>query len=221
LKQQKKETTLEKHTPTDKKARTRSAIVDAAQEAFLLNGYHKTDMNHIAEIVGIDKRTIYRYFKSKEALAFVIWQNVLTYVEEYADGAEGSTGYERLKNILHRYTDNMEQNTNILRFLGEFDHVFSGEYPHIKEAEQFVEHIIKSENRILKAIEDGVKDGSIRSDIDVSLTAFTVANLMIAMGERVVIREIHLKAEHGHTFPMITQSAWMVLESLKKENEEG
>ena len=71
--------------------------MDAAHEAFLENGYHKTDMRDIAKIAGIDKRTIYRYFDSKEALAFIIWQKVIAFIKDFGAISDGNSEYEKLK----------------------------------------------------------------------------------------------------------------------------
>ena len=206
---------MSKNITSDKKIRTKSAIVDAAQEAFFKRGYHDTDMGQIAEIAGIDKRTIYRYFNSKEALAFSIWQKVLTEILSFAKTAQGETAYERLENLLYGYMSQVESNHRIIRFIGEFDHVFSGEYPHIEEAEEFVSYIATSENKILEYLQQGLEEKSIRASIDAELTARTISNILIAMSERVVIRDKHLKEEQGYSYEMLNQSVHLLLEGIK------
>lgn len=52
-------------TRSDKK---RLAIVDAARETFLGNGFETTSMDEIAAIAGVSKRTVYSHFGSKEDL---------------------------------------------------------------------------------------------------------------------------------------------------------
>lgn len=201
---------------TDKKNRTKNAILEAAQEAFLSNGYHKTDMGHIAKIVGIDKRTIYRYFQSKEALAFAIWQKVLTYVMDFGADSVGETGYERLSNMLYGYMKEVKRNQNIIKFLGEFDHVFSGEYPHISEAEEFVSYIASKGNGMLtEYIKQGTLDGSIKNDLDIELTAGTISNVLIAMSQRIVMRGEHLKVEQGYSYEMLDNCVGLLLRGIK------
>lgn len=206
---------MENNTP-DKRTRTRQAILDAAQEAFLAHGYHKTDMRDIAQIVGIDKRTIYRYFDSKEALAFIIWQKVIAFVMDFGAISLGSTGYEKLKSLLHLYMKGVRENQNVIRFLGEFDHIFSGEYPHIEEAEDFVSYITRQGNGMLtEHIKEGVKDGSIKWDIDVKLTASTISNILLAMSQRIVIRGDHLKIEQGYSYEMLDDTVAIILRGIK------
>lgn len=200
----------------DKRARTKQAIVDAAHEAFLENGYHKTDMRDIAKIAGIDKRTIYRYFDSKEALAFIIWQKVIAFIMEFGAISDGNSGYEKLKSLLYLYMEGVRENQNIVKFLGEFDHVFSGEYPRIEEAEDFVSYITSQGNGMLtEHIREGVKDGSIRQNIDINLTASTISNILLAMGQRVVIRGEHLRIEQGYSYEMLDDTVNILLKGIK------
>jgi len=51
----------------------RESILDAAQQAFIDEGYDNSSMDRIAEIAGASKRTVYKHFPSKENL----FQNVL------------------------------------------------------------------------------------------------------------------------------------------------
>jgi len=204
------------NTPVlDKKTRTKNAIIDAAQELFFEKGYHGTDMGQIAQIVGIDKRTIYRYFDSKEALAFVIWRRVIAEIVNFASSSRGGTAFEKLENLLYDYMDAALKNSKIIRFIGEFDHVFSGEYPHIEEADEFVRYITESPNKILEYVNEGIKEGSIKNDIDAGLAAHTISSIMIAMSQRIIIRGEHLKQEQGYSYEMLKETVRLMLSGIK------
>jgi len=204
------------NTTLDKKARTKLAILDAAQEAFLEQGYHKTDMRDIAKIADIDKRTIYRYFDSKEALAFIIWQKVLAFVMDFGANATGDSGYEKLESLLYHYMEGVRENQNIIRFLGEFDNVFSGEYPNIEEAEEFVSYITsKGNGKLEEHIKEGVEDKSISGDIDIDLLASTISNILLAISQRIVIRGEHLQIEQGYSYEMLDDTVAILLRGIK------
>ena len=49
-------------------ARKRQAILEAATEIFLINGYLGTNMDEIAGRSAVSKQTVYKHFSSKEAL---------------------------------------------------------------------------------------------------------------------------------------------------------
>jgi AcrR family transcriptional regulator len=49
-------------------AERRERILQAAERAFVRNGFHATTMQHVADEVGMSAGNLYRYFPSKEAL---------------------------------------------------------------------------------------------------------------------------------------------------------
>ncbi len=46
----------------------RAAILEGAVKVFTKNGFDASSMDHIAEVAGVSKRTVYNHFPSKEAL---------------------------------------------------------------------------------------------------------------------------------------------------------
>ncbi len=53
-----------------KKAEVREALIQAADALFVERGYEGTTVDQIAEKAGVSRRTFFRYFPSKEAIAF-------------------------------------------------------------------------------------------------------------------------------------------------------
>lgn len=51
-------------------AQTRAEIIDAALELFATQGFDATSMEQVADGAGVSRRTIYRYFPTKDDLVF-------------------------------------------------------------------------------------------------------------------------------------------------------
>ena len=199
-----------------KRARTRNSILQCAEKLLLKNGYIHTDLSQIAAMVGIDKRTIYRYFESKEALAFAVWGDVLSQLMDIGMDIDVGSGYENLKKMLEVYVDSAIERRDRIKFLGEFDHMFSGEYPKIEEAEDFISYIQTNKSAVTLYINQGVADQSIRNDIDVDLVSSTISNMMLALCQRIVIREKHLKEEQGYAFEMLNEAIKIILTGIER-----
>ena len=204
-----------KDTLSPTRQKTKDVIIACAEEMFIQNGFVGTDMGEIAQKAGVDKRTIYRYFKSKEALAFVIWGQVLEMVLEKGMTATGKNGYEKLADSLALYVETALAHPEIIRFLGEFDHLFSGDYPDVEEAKLFVDYVKTHENAFSIYLKEGVRDKSIRDDLDIALTASTLSNIMIALCQRVIIRDKHLSEEQGYSAEVLPQAVQIILDGLK------
>lgn len=58
-------------------------ILEAATAFFAEDGYRSTDVQHIADRLGLGKGTIYRYFPTKEELFFASVDRAMARMEEY------------------------------------------------------------------------------------------------------------------------------------------
>ena len=65
--------------------RKHRAIVEAATEVFLANGYSRTSMDDIARQAGVSKQTVYQHFKSKEQLLTHVVTSIIADAGERAD----------------------------------------------------------------------------------------------------------------------------------------
>jgi len=76
----------------------RNYIMESAQKLFLSKDYDEVSMNSIAKEVGVNKATLYYYFKNKEALYFaIVLQSVQVLVKMAREEIKkGNTGYEKI-----------------------------------------------------------------------------------------------------------------------------
>jgi len=64
--------------------RKQLAIIEAATQVFIEDGYVSASMKKIAEVANISKRTLYKYFPSKEAVFTTVLSNLADKVHEKA-----------------------------------------------------------------------------------------------------------------------------------------
>ena len=85
----------------------RSAIIQAAWQAFRENGFERTTMSDVSARVGGSKATLYSYFGSKEELFFAAIEDALQEQAERAFGQLSGPGdlRRRLLAFAHSYMD--------------------------------------------------------------------------------------------------------------------
>ena len=65
------------------KEQRRNYILDAAEKMFFSRGYDNVSMDDIAGEIGLNKATLYIYFKNKESLFFaVVLRGALNYCKK-------------------------------------------------------------------------------------------------------------------------------------------
>ncbi|MFI8853509.1 TetR family transcriptional regulator [Streptomyces sp. 891-h] len=84
-----------------KKQRTRDALIVAAHELFVTQGYEDTTVDQIAEAVDVSQRTFFRYFTNKEEVALFVQDMVeQLYCEAVCARPTGESPLDCLRNTL-------------------------------------------------------------------------------------------------------------------------
>ncbi len=160
-------------------------IIDAAIEVIASNGFHKAKMDNIAKQAGITKVTLYSYFDSKENLYFAIIYRAFQALTEVfystIDQNKGVSGLEGTKAIFESFFSFCENNFmysealldyfSMIRSLSR-DKAEDVDTSMTTQSSYFI-RIQDLQNLPLKLtvkeMERGIKDGSIRSDVDCML----------------------------------------------------
>ncbi|MEE1928518.1 TetR family transcriptional regulator [Streptomyces sp. TRM 70351] len=74
-----------------KKQRTRDALIRAAHELFVDQGYEQTTVDQIATAVDVSQRTFFRYFAGKEETVFAVQEMIQ---ERFVTGLAGRPEHE-------------------------------------------------------------------------------------------------------------------------------
>lgn len=207
------------------KERTRRMILDQAKTLFMTKGIGYTFMEDIAQSAGKTRRTLYRYFATKDELAFEVLLEMLEVFNDYqmtiVEELKG-TGLEQLESFLHKIKNYMNDRIEIMMFIAAFDFYFKDSQAKViseEIADRFESASLVSENLIHRLIDLGIKDGSIKAVDHVDLIVGTISNVLWAFAQRVAIRgktiynEIHLEP-----LDMIGCQIDMYITYLRKEN---
>jgi len=179
---------------------SRKNIVNVAKQLFLEKGFSHTNMADIAEMAKISRKTLYRYFSSKEDIAMEIELDVfelfIVVQDKYVKTLSGN-GYEKLSRYLEKLDSLVDEYSQLIRFTGMFDYYLVGEYPNTHVRESFIALIQKVDYPFITFLSEGIQDGSIVTDTDVHYLARTISNSFLALAQRVVTRETQLNQEQN------------------------
>ncbi len=151
----------------------RSAILDAADRAFLEKGFDQATMDDIAGEAELSKGTLYLYFKSKDDLFTALTTRIFgDLVRDFQDlAANRPTGLDAVRGILARYGEFITEHQQHFRI--GVGRLASGNMFDI-EAPSFAEHraqIARIVDAFVTAIERGKNDGTIRAELDALQTS--------------------------------------------------
>lgn len=156
-------------------------ILNAAESLFFSNGYDKVSMDAIADVVELNKATLYQYFKNKEALlSAVVLRGIRILNKMYQECADtqvpGITKVFLMGKTYFRWTQEHPEYQRLIRYYS---------LERFSEDNAFTPEIAKSfgESRefLSNAVREGIADGTIRDDMDPVLisTYLTVTSLSI------------------------------------------
>jgi TetR/AcrR family transcriptional regulator len=160
------------------KERRRNYIIDAAEKLFFSRGYDNVSMDDIASEIGLNKATLYLYFKNKESLFFAVVLRGAKILNAMINERvkKCGTGMEILDAIGIAYFE-------FVRIYPDYSRAylyFRSERFSIDEGQDLCDHakeimeLRRKEFAITcNAIKSGIDEGTIRPDLDpVEVTVF-------------------------------------------------
>ena len=206
-------------TISDRKEREkemrRKDIIETAEKLFFQKGYENITMADIAERTELARSTIYLYFKNKKEIYLAIsirGTEILNEMfKEYYN--KGRTGIEKVKMLMmafykfyKEYPDYYDVNWSSYKVL--FDH-------DMPKMEEITRMRMEGFSLFSKALQEGIKDKSIRSDLDP-----VKANLVLASSIQNVFNlpptiKLHMKNNNMTHNELIDYTIDMLIRSLK------
>ena len=201
----------------------RKNISMAAEQLFVKKGIENTSMNDIAKEAGYSKATLYVYFKNKEELISVLVLESMQKLHDYIRLAleENSSTKERYKRICDGLVKYQEEYPFYFKIVLETINI-DFETTHFLPEEKETFAIGEKINEILiDFIEKGMKQGEIRSDINVLPTVFSFWGMLFGLIQIATNKELYIEQKIKRTkseflnygFNMIYHS----IEGVKKE----
>ena len=157
--------------------RSRRAILDAARDEFVENGFTGARTNSIAKAAGVPQGLIYHYFENKEVLFDAVMEDALapyfTGMLEMLQAAD-SPDLGLLESSVRRYYDFLRQNPHVTRLLAWWMADQAWDDKPLTRKKGIAEAV---ELLGAQRIREGQQAGFIRSDLDPGFVIKTFIDL--------------------------------------------
>jgi AcrR family transcriptional regulator len=183
--------------PQTLRERHRSATIEtvlsAAEEVFADQGLHAAHMGDIATRAGVSVGTLYNHFKDRESLLAGLLEarreELLSQLDEALRAASGRPGVERLRLVIETMLAHKSRHRKFLQILlqgeiGRYEHTFPSAC-HMPGAT-----LREIYGRVEKVVRQGVRDGSLRPDIEGVAPMF-----LMGMVRSLAIRDVLRKSQ--------------------------
>ena len=193
--------------------RQRRRILDAAWKLMGASGVDRVTMAEITVASGVRASTVYQYFANKDAVVWAMAGEVMQagsgHAWELSDGT--MTGLARISALLESMAEELTRHPERVRFMAQFDALYARRWP--------VERLLALESEIFpgsfrwfgELIEAGMKDGSLRGDLDPDLTLHAVMNAVIGTQRRLASLGSKVETEYGQTVERMFRETIRVL----------
>ena len=152
---------------------TQEKILRTASEEFYQFGIRSVSIDDICKKLGMSKKTFYTYYPTKDDLVAAILDRA---VEEMDKTATFMLNADNLRACLHRFAANQARDKSDVRKVPLLLRDLKKYYPQLFEEYQKRVFISQYE-KVKKALQLGIEDHLVRSDINVDLTSLLFAKI--------------------------------------------
>ncbi|MFL0268759.1 TetR/AcrR family transcriptional regulator [Candidatus Clostridium radicumherbarum] len=200
----------------------RKDIIEAAERIFFTKGYDNSTMDDVAKEAEFSKRTVYVYFNSKEQIYFEImikgYKLLINMLKNKLQKEKAINAIEEIRQmalILYGFSkDYPEYFKAIMEYEnGELD--FQKGIPDKSREECYAlgEEVLRY---LIRALENGIAEGSFRNDLDVIKTALALWACMIGVFNIAKKKENYIRNYHNTTSEELISEAFnLVIRSIQ------
>lgn len=170
-------------------------ILEAAEALFIRDGIDNVSMGAIADEARLARKTLYQYFPNKQEIALAIFQKFIA--ERYASFDPSQipqgNGFQRVEYLVMDMVNLLETYPEHMRFMVEFNNLYAHEGNPARVRQTYA----LGTEMFIPMIQQGISDGSIRSDWTPDFLAAAIFNLVSGMNSRFALLGNQVGEEFG------------------------
>ncbi len=194
--------------------RQRRRILAAAEELFDIRGIDRVPIADIVAAAGIRASTLYEYFSNKDEIVWALVEELMLRSSTSVLEAAGTTtgpALARITALLEAFGAELVDHPQRVRFMAQFDAMYARDWS--------AERLLALEDRLFpgrfeplsKLIREGIRDGSLRSDLDPDLTMHSVVNAVVGAQRRLASLGNRVEQEYGQPIEVLFRETVRIL----------
>jgi AcrR family transcriptional regulator len=191
-----------------KAARTRAALLEAAGDVFMKNGYSSTSVGDIASAAGVSLGAFYQYFRDRaDILGALVGEGAQRMLDGAAQVWRPNEGREGVRRVLHAFVSHYRASSKFQRVWEEVTHV-EGDLASLRR-----ELIRTYTSAVETALRLGQQEGSVRADLDIAGASVALTSMV----DRTCYLRFVFDRQPGHgvepTVDVLTDIWWTAVRS--------
>jgi len=195
------------------RGRQRERILRVAETLFLRDGIESVGINDIATAANVTRATIYRYFANRIE---IVWALLRLYGELIIQSMPADTlntqlsGATRLQFVLQGFMNHFFQYPEQSLFAVQFDRLYA-ETNDIDKMKWFKKELMDTEFPLAGLIALGIRDGSLRPNLDPVVTSTTILAIIWGVSRRFAATYTTFETENNYSIRQIYQEVCDVI----------
>lgn len=173
--------------------RNEDKVIKATQDILLEYGICGATIDRIAEKSGLSTRSIYRNFNNRDELLYRYTDELIEmYFGESREvfdkiSKANQTGLEQFRTFLTLYKDIFKKNYKLIILLGELETYFYKKKSTTNYFKLYTDKVRSLRSYGTEIICIGVKDGSIRKDLNIKLSCEMIETLFVSLMRKIAL----------------------------------
>jgi AcrR family transcriptional regulator len=193
--------------------RQRDRILMTAEQLFTRDGINNVSIADIADAVGMTRATIYRYFANRIEIAWALQrrysENLITSMPSDVTN-ERLPGVTRLRAMLRGFCDYYFQYPERALYVAQLDRMQVNAEDHA-QLDEIRRNDVPTEDPVATIISVGIRDGSLRANLDPHKTSTTIYTMIWGLERRLAASAATFEGEFLQSQRTVYEEACQII----------
>lgn len=202
--------------------KNREEIISAGKKVFVGSNFLNVKITDICTLAGVSRVTFYKNFNTMDELIFEVQMDILNNIAQFIKDKSDFTGNGRedVKAVLYSWVDFAKEHKEEMKFIVFFDLYYSSYdlNEELKLKYQKFTHEDYNRSLLKSALAKGVKDESLKKDLDTSKTGMYIYQAFMGLLQRMSYATVNKELEYITLDEVCTKVIEVIISSIENRN---